>query len=76
MRGLVELADGSAHGDGLTDADLASDDAQQRFGDAKANASDGFLMTRSVKEVFSQDALGKREFGEAEVRGPGCPHHG
>ena len=76
MRGLVQLADGSAYGDGLADAHLAGDDAQQRFGDTKANASNGFLMTRSVKQVFGQDVLGEREFGEAEVRGPGCAHHG
>jgi hypothetical protein len=49
VRRLVQLADGSAYGDGLADANLARDDAQQRFGDAKANARDGFLMTRSVK---------------------------
>ena len=52
VRGLIQLADGRAHGDGLADAHLAGDDAQQRFGDTKANAGDGFLMTRSVEEVF------------------------
>ena len=46
------------------------------FGDTKANARDGFLMTRSVEQVFGGDVLGERSLGEAEVRGPGCAHHG
>jgi hypothetical protein len=76
VRGLVQLADGGAYGDGLTDADLARDDAEQRFGDAKANTSDGFLMTRSIKQVFRRDAFRERKLGEAKVCGPGCAHHG
>src|SRR5436190_8915965 len=72
--GLVQLADGGAHGDGLADADLASDHAQQRFGDAKAHAGDGFLMTRAVQEIFGRDVLGEGKFGEAEVCGPRCAH--
>ena len=60
VRGLVELADGGAHGDGLADADLAGDDAQQRLGDAEADARDGFLVTRSVEQVFGRDVLGER----------------
>ena len=57
MCGQVQLADGRAYGDGLADANFTGNDAEQRFGDAEADPSDGFLMTGSVKQVFRRDVL-------------------
>src|SRR5205807_1573756 len=70
----------SANGDDLADADLTSDDAEQRFGDAKADAREGFLMGDAVEQVLGRDALGKRQLGkpkwvahDARVM-PSAPH--
>src|ERR1051326_4884688 len=46
--GRVQLIGGSAHGDGLADADLASDDAEERLADTKADTCDGFLVAGAI----------------------------
>jgi hypothetical protein len=57
VRGRIQLADGRAHCDGLADAHLAGEHAEQRLSDAEADASYGFLMRRSVQEIFGRDGL-------------------
>jgi hypothetical protein len=53
VRRLVQLADGSAYGDGLADAHLARDHAQQRLGHAEADARHGFPPLRAWLTVSS-----------------------
>ncbi len=56
VRRLVELAGSSTQRDGLADADLAGDHAEQRLGNAEADARDGFLM-RGALEVLAAVGL-------------------
>jgi hypothetical protein len=50
-RGWVERVGGGADGDGLADADLAGDDADESLGDAEAEAGDGLLMAGALYQV-------------------------
>jgi hypothetical protein len=76
MRCLVQLAGSTAQGDRLADADLARDYAQQPLGDAKADASYGFLMAGPIAEFVRRDAFAKRCVSKAKVGDPGCTRHG
>ncbi len=74
--GRVELADGGAEGDGLADADLAGDDAEQALGDTEADAGDGFVVSGAREEIASSDVLAEGHAGEAEALGPAGDTHG
>jgi hypothetical protein len=60
VRGLIQLADRGAYGDGLADAHLGRDDAQQRLCDAEASASpkrlasDGGVQLGVLEKGFAQ----------------------
>lgn len=71
VRGRVEGAHRGPQGDGLADADLADEDAEQRLADAEPDAGDGLLVGRSAEQVGRGDGLGKGGPGEAEVPDPG-----
>ena len=75
VRSGIELGGGGAQGDGLADADLAGDDAQQRLADAEADARHGFLMAGAVAQLAGRDGLAEGGAGEAEVADPGCTGH-
>src|ERR1041384_2406515 len=51
MRGRIQLARRSAHGDGLADTHLASNDAEQGLANTETNTRDGFLMAGAIAEL-------------------------
>ncbi len=57
MRGGIELAGRGAHRDGLAHADLASDNAQQRLGDAKADARHRLLVAGSLTQLVGRNGF-------------------
>src|SRR6266542_797420 len=67
---LVELAGGGAQGEGLAHPDLAGDNAQERFGDAKADMRDRFLVAGPLAHLGGRDALAEGHLAEAEVDDP------
>ena len=71
----IELAGGGAQRDGLADADLAGDDAQQRFADAEADARDGLLVAGAIAQLAGRDGLAEGRAGEAEVADPRRARH-
>src|SRR6266567_1845670 len=76
VRGEIELAGGGPHGDGLAHADLTGDDAQQRLGDAEADARHRLLVAGAFAQLMSGDGLRTWHAAEAEMGDPGHARHG
>jgi hypothetical protein len=57
VRRLIQLADGGAQRNGLADADLTGDDAQQRLVDTEADARYRLLVAGAFAQLGGGDGL-------------------